>query len=798
MWHHIRTSVRTLCYVLLSLAPSARAADRTLNVPATQPWTDTGLDLHAGERIQISATGEVTVSSRKLTALTEYWSARSAYDSRVGPRGTYRFEPLDLLRGKYRLALKPGAGAPTASVFPLPAAYWGPWPAYGLIGRIGREGRPFYVGGQLDLTAPAAGRLELGINDFDCSDNQGAWAVRLAGGAPASAAADPVRDRVHLAAGAAAAKGAAAAPLAGARSRLIVLYIDGLRLDVLNEMARGGFLPQISEIFYRQGTQVDPAFTIYPSSTIPANAVMWTGLFSDRNGIKDQVVLQRRAAGLPQEIDRLTEFSPEINYALIHRQGAKPLFDYFANHCYTTILPINWFSPPHQWVAEAANVSPALLTASVGVKRNIDEANFKHALTFVHNADARLMILWLPAVDEAGHRTPYGQFGAARRTLVQADAMIGQLRDELRLDRSLEDTVFVLCADHGHMGGEPLADGRPRLNQIWDPATEFFLRQGFNVHHLSHTWTLPGVPSERFAYLADGGGGTGYLGLFLPFGGRDSGDWSRRNALRELLAYRCDPAQEALDLPATLMRQHADPARYRTDLAGDRPIAMVLAKIDEANYLIYKSRECQALVTLRRGATARQNEVRYLPVRNYRFNALANKYDYDENAAEDPLGYRTDAGLAPGGSGIEAFFGAFHGEEQWLAATARTRYPDAPVLMGHHLFNAPTLAPEVRSGDPDLVLVPNPGWFFVEHPMDYGPLESGSQHFGGTSHGYPDADAMRVPLFFSGHGIRKGAVLDAPHTLADLTPTLLWLFGKPVESYGLDGRPITEILEGRP
>ena len=49
----------------------------------------------------------------------------------------------------------------------------------GLIGRVG-TGAPFAIGsGSTPITMPAAGRLYLGVNDTNTSDNAGAFSVTV-------------------------------------------------------------------------------------------------------------------------------------------------------------------------------------------------------------------------------------------------------------------------------------------------------------------------------------------------------------------------------------------------------------------------------------------------------------------------------------------------------------------------------------------------------------------------------------------------------------------------------------------
>ena len=68
--------------------------------------------------------------------------------------------------------------APASSTFPAPDL-----PCWSLIARIG-NGPPFEVGTSTLVTA-TSGRLYLGVNDGDFSDNSGSWTVNIKiGGLP--------------------------------------------------------------------------------------------------------------------------------------------------------------------------------------------------------------------------------------------------------------------------------------------------------------------------------------------------------------------------------------------------------------------------------------------------------------------------------------------------------------------------------------------------------------------------------------------------------------------------------------
>jgi hypothetical protein len=106
---------------------------KELKVPGTAAWTDTGLDVKASQHITVMATGEVGASK----------------DIHTGPGG-FLAKPEWT---KYNVL----ATAPHMA----------------LIGRVGEKGEPFLVGASFSGPVPTDGRLFLGINDRDTSNNLG-------------------------------------------------------------------------------------------------------------------------------------------------------------------------------------------------------------------------------------------------------------------------------------------------------------------------------------------------------------------------------------------------------------------------------------------------------------------------------------------------------------------------------------------------------------------------------------------------------------------------------------------------
>ena len=119
--------------VVLALAACGTPAAKVVKVPATVAWMDTGLDVKAGQRVVITASGELGADKVNMT----------------GPGGFVSKPEWS----KYNVL----ASAPHMAV----------------IGRIGDQGSPLLVGGSLTGDAPADGRLFLGINDRDTKNNLG-------------------------------------------------------------------------------------------------------------------------------------------------------------------------------------------------------------------------------------------------------------------------------------------------------------------------------------------------------------------------------------------------------------------------------------------------------------------------------------------------------------------------------------------------------------------------------------------------------------------------------------------------
>ena len=120
-------------------AVASAAGRQTVTVNAQQRWTDTGINVRAGDVITFDANGQIQMSDDNGDTAT--------------PAGSRR-----------------GRTAPDAPVQGQLAG--------GLLARIG-EWSPMFVGNKNSVTAPVGGRLYLGVNDDHLADNRGEFSVTV-------------------------------------------------------------------------------------------------------------------------------------------------------------------------------------------------------------------------------------------------------------------------------------------------------------------------------------------------------------------------------------------------------------------------------------------------------------------------------------------------------------------------------------------------------------------------------------------------------------------------------------------
>lgn len=549
------------------------------------------------------------------------------------------------------------------------------------------------------------------------------------------------------------------------KARVIVLYVDGLRPDVVHAMAKEGLLPNIQQVFIDGGLEFTQVFTTFPSNTLTANGALFTGRFPDRTGVKSQNQFERatrlptgqlsewipqwlwrRQRSGPKISDLLDKFAPEDTYRFLQQRGVPMLDTYLGKRYRFTILPIAPLNPPPLWVHRAFNTVEQPFTASQRIPYELDRINARYMIEeVIGDPEARVMAAWFPMVDKLSHHSSRGQFGQVRDTVMFFDRMLGKMMRRIRQVGWGDSTYLFLVSDHGHVGGETASTKTSRLVE------ELFHRQlGCNVKVVGKDWIHPGMDASRFVFIDHQA--WGQASIFLPKGGCHSGVW-QRNSLEELMAYDVGPNHDRVNVLESLGQcEGAD---------------LVLAKRDASQVLVHRAPSQHAVLHI---------ETDEGGVDRYRYELA--------HADKDPLGYLHDLSVrdAVAPLPVAQWMQSAHSAEEWLQATAGTDYPDAVVGIAKFFGWKSPIAELADSRDPDVVVTAKRGWTF---------RTDGEQ---GTDHGAPLREAMRITCFLAGPTIRRGDS-SQPHRIIDLMPTILKIVGVDYPPESLDGRPLEGIYE---
>jgi hypothetical protein len=748
-------------------------------------WTDTGKTVEKGAYLKITAKGKVHIGYAGFGV--------SGYEEVVGPAGTYNY-PSSFEEER----------------FPLPAADAGPAPCYALIGKIGEEGFPFLVGAECEHIARGSGKLYLGINDPHPEDNKGLFWARIE-----QQYARPSRMSFHLdqrrIERATSAPGAA--PIPGAN--VLLIYVDGLRADVLRELVYNGYLPNIRRIFYDGGCEFPNTFSIFPPATQSACAALMSGLFPDRTGVKSMAVFDRETGdvtplytlyGVSEAADIVRpsgekRIGAETTGALVklfgseeahrkfvdvHLTGPPLIYNYAREQGVpfrTTLIPVLGEMIPFWGDVAQGVVPPMQMHRSL---EYVDDINAEYAYDYVITDKARMMMVWFPEVYTLSHRTLRGQFGSARKALVAVDGYIGRLERKLKVMGKLDETYMILVSDHGMAGGK-----RHLLQRVSMIDDVFYKRMdvigdrlaedsgfGFNVKTPLTKKVKMGTSAKDFAFLEYLSGGT--VQVYLPVGRKDSREWSRPNTLYELTHYVLDKDTRPVNLLEHILYLDRKDENKYPDTVSSYPFNFILARIDRDTVLVMNG-VSQARI-IRKNVDG-EDHFAYDPIKGFAQDETGAVSFEDRDDDRDPLHYLQDARFhdADAAGGRRAWLEDFHPARAWLGATAGCEYPAAVPLFFKFLSWEGAAEKYENRFSPDFVIIFNQGWNASE---DVRPT---------TAHGYPGRDTMKSILLFSGPNIKKNAIVEEPRFLIDVLPTMLDMTGIEYDPASMDARAVTSV-----
>jgi len=567
-------------------------------------------------------------------------------------------------------------------------------------------------------------------------------------------------------------------------SKVLVIFVDSLRPDILDKMVAENRLPNIKRIFYDQGLRFENFFTIFPSLTVASYGAFLTGNYPDQSGLKAMSLFERfatRKKNIFERIFRIDETFPryydlitdrEKAPEILKRNKAKTLYDYLGETFHSTVVPVIPTLAPPAWPHLAANeVEHPYITATES-RKIIDDINGKYALRYmVPDRRAKMLMVWFNQLDTDQHKTPGGQFSPqVQKTLENSDQWIGRIYDALVEESGGRHPYVVLFSDHGAYGGE-----HGVYNQPYYMGHDLFYKTfKMNVRGPDYSITYPGTDQESYVYIDNMG--YGQARIFLPVADSLSGNWVRPNTLYELTHYGLGPNRKPVNLIRELLDIDLKERNTFPVTIGPHPVDLLFVKLSDN--LIYVARQggSEALIQVEN-----RNGIlfyRYKPVKNVSQNEHG-ALTYDENPLEDPLGYLKDPKFrAPDAA---EFIREYHDSNGWLEAAYETAYPDAVAAIGRAFLWKTELAPLARSQDPDIWISAAHGWNFRTDVIK------------GTDHGPIFRDATLATLMISGPNIRHG-VDPSPHHIIEVAPTLLQLIDYQGKTH-FDSAPIEGIYE---
>jgi len=494
----------------------------------------------------------------------------------------------------------------------------------------------------------------------------------------------------------------------------VVFFVDGVSPTVFQKLLDAGSLPNIRKYFVDRGCTIERCVANVPSVTLANETSFVTGLFPGHHGITGINWFDRNRL--------MTRNYETINQknALDGDYTARTIFEYLADettfslffqaHRGATKFVENWMSagPPYffGWYQFVDRIALWRFDIVAEVSRKRDRL-------------PALVIAYLLAPDMEAYRSGVSS-EAYRKALVHADAHIGRILRDYEKAGLLENLILVLVSDHG------MTD----IEHHWP--IEKFLRDDVRLAVAGEGYAED-VPFERrlnyygkFSCVL-AGSGERYWAVHLrkPRPARDGSDksefenWLPRPSPENLRAYPTRDGRR-VDLIEALRSQEA------VDLVA------------------YRAEPGRVRLVTKKGMAEVTGDGRMSAYRVVRGN--------------DPLSYGDT--LPP-----EMLLGLPHDAQEWLEATADTRYPDlVPQILAY--FEAPLAG--------DIAVFAAPCWDFGDH------LKAG--------HGGLAPEDMFVPLLMAGPGVPH-VRHPGPVRAVDVVPTLLDLLGRPVPP-NLDGRTL--------
>lgn len=567
-------------------------------------------------------------------------------------------------------------------------------------------------------------------------------------------------------------------------AKILFIFVDSLRPDIVDDMVAKGQLPTIKKLFYDQGLRFTNFFSTFPSLTVNATGCLLTGKWPDQTGLKAQSLFERfpthkkniwkRMFFIPENYPRFFNMLVKVEKApeILKRNKIKALYDILGEQYHSAIVPVSPTVAPWAWPHIAANEAKKTHRVVTESLETLDDLNGKYALRYmIPDTRVKLLMVWFTEMDEDQHRHDSGQFDPeVQKELINVDRWMEKLYQGLLKEDNGRIPYVVLFSDHGAYGGE-----NGIYNQPYYLSRDFFFQTlKINVRGPDYVMHHPGTDVNSYAYIDNMG--RGQAQIFLPVADSLADNWTRPNTLYELEHYGRGPNRKPVNLIRGLLDINLDTRNKFPGKIDPHPVDLVFVKLAKDLIYVIKQGGTSALIQIEeKNGLLRY---RYTSVQGLTQDSNG-RLTFQEVTGPDPFGYLTNPKFhAPDPL---QFIKEYHTDQEWLDATYETDYPDAVTAITHALHWKPELQYLAASRDPDIWISATPGWNFRIEDIN------------GTDHGAILKDAMHATLMFSGPNIRHG-VDPTPHRIIDITPTLMQLLSNHKKT-DFDSGPIQGIYE---
>jgi len=443
----------------------------------------------------------------------------------------------------------------------------------------------------------------------------------------------------------------------------LVIWVDGLDINVFNSLLKAGQLPNITKYLIKRGVVVESAVASLPTITYANDVSFATGVFPGHHGIVankwfDRYSLIFHDYGFIKTYrDVDFDFTYPTIYELLHDE-----------YTATILVPVrrgatrnidNWASAGISWY--------------FGLQKNINHLTTVRfeLISNVANLTGRwpkFILAYYVTPDTIGHMhgTTDGHYADM---IIDVDRQIGNICQALEKANLLEKTYITLVSDHGFVNTPNHFDvvsyfrknlGIETINKMFGKNVPFEQR----LRHFAKARAVIAVSSKRFCAI--------HL--------RSRKHWWERPTIEEIENF-------VQKFGTVKDKKTIAKASLPELLANQEAIELVVVRAGDNAVRVYNK---NGIGIIERIIRDKQKLYRYRVVKGV-----------------DPLGYSTSCPAA------KLMDGKYHDAEVWLKASIDTPHPDCVVQL-IELSDSP------RSGD--IMLFARDGWDFdsPKHPSNRG------------------------------------------------------------------------------